>query len=302
LGKYRSLVQPAYSRFLLLKELMGNVQPLKESGSIPGRVIRERESELQIARAEYRAAREEAAFEAKQSELEARAAYDNANRLLKIAHQQLESLLGYPEQSVSMDSDASLSRLEVRAPFAGTIESRMKAESERIERSDTLMVLANTQMLYIAADIRENDWPAVSLQPGVEVKVTVPALENRSFPATVHYVGREVDPATNAVPLVATIDNKDGLLRPGMFVKVALPVGSPRESLSVRPQSILHHDDREFVFIALNDNTFQPVDVATGLASDDWIEVKEGLKEGQLVVQQGAFLLKSELLLEGESE
>jgi len=302
LGAYRSPVQTAYSRFLLLNELMKNVKPLEGTGSVAGRVIRERESELQIARAEYQAAREQAGFEAKQSELEAQAAYDNANRLLKIAYQQLESLLGYPEQKVSVDSDAALSRLEIRAPFAGTIESRMKAERERVERSDTLMVLANTQTLYISADIRENDWPAVSLQPGVKVKVTVPALENRSFPATVHYVGREVNPTTNAVPLVATIDNSEGLLRPGMFVKVALPLGAPRESLSVRPESILHQDDREFVFVALGDNTFEPVDVSTGLASDDWIEIKTGLKAGQLVVQQGAFLLKSELLLEGESD
>jgi len=111
-----------------------------------------------------------------------------------------------------------------------------------------------------------------------------------------------VNPSTNAVPLVAIIDNSEGLLRPGMFVKVALPVGSPRESLSVRPESILHQDDREFVFLALSDNTFEPVDISTGLVSDDWIEVKNGLKEGQLVVQHGAFLLKSELLLEGESD
>jgi len=302
LGTYRQNVLSAYSRMLLAEQLMESVRPLAGTGSVSGKTIREREAELQISQVQFRSAREQALFESSQAMLEAEAARDDATRMLKVAHQQLESLLGYDEDQVSMDNEASLSRVEIRAPFAGTIEARYKADNERILPSEVLFVLADTKSLYVSADIRENDWPAVSLQPGTEIKVDVPALPDQQFTATVHYVGREVIPETNSVPLVATINNEEGALRPGMFVRVSLPVGANREAISVHPESILTHGDEQFVFVQLDDNQFQKVDVKTGLASDQWIEVTEGLAQGQRVVQNGAFLLKSEMLLEGEAE
>jgi hypothetical protein len=56
------------------------------------------------------------------------------------------------------------------------------------------------------------------------------------------------------------------------------------------------------VFVDESGGTFKRVDVSTGQASDEWVEVTEGLQPRQLVVTHGAFLLKSELLLQGESE
>lgn len=302
LGNFRQMVEPAYAKFRLAQQLAENIRPLADTGSVAGRTMKEREAELQIARAEYRSARDQASFAAAQAKREAEAELADAERLLKIARQQLESLLGYTEQEVSMDSKQSLSRLELRAPFKATVESRGLAENERVEASDAILVLADTSSLYIAADIRENDWPAVTLETGTQVKVTAPALPERTFTATVHYVGREVIAETNAVRLVATIDNPDGILRPGMFVRVALPVGPPHEALAVPPEAILRQENEEFVFVELGEGTFQKVDIRTGAVSDEWLEVKQGLSEGQRVVGTGAFLLKSEFLLEGEVE
>lgn len=302
LGRYREVVQSAYSRLSLAEELNESVQPLAETGTISGRTIRERESELQIARGSYRSAREQAAFESAQSEFEAEADLKDAERMLKIARQQLESLLGYEEKQTTMDTEQSLSRVEIRAAFAGTIEARFKAESERVLPTEVLFVLANTDSLYVAADIRENDWPAISLTPGTTIQVEVPAMPDCTLTATVHYIGREVIPSTNAIPLVAKIDNREGLLRPGMFVRVALPLGQPKEALSVRPASILQQGDQDFVFESIGTNAFRKVEISTGIASDEWVEVTNGLVAGQMIVEKGAFILKSELLLEGEAE
>lgn len=300
LGRHWKGVQSAYSRLQLASDLYKNIQPLSNTKAIAGRTIRERESDVQVARAEFRSSREQALFETGQDLLKAQTNCSDAERRAKIAHQQLELMLGHPEEEVAGGKDAALARLEVRAPIAGTIISRVKAGAERVLKSDVLFVLADTTTLYVAADIRENDWPAVSLKAGTDIKVTVPAIPDREFTATVHYVGREVMPETNAVPLKAKIDNREGLLRPGMFARVELPVGPPKRALSVRPESILQHEDQKFVFVRKSENTFQKRSISTGLASDKWTEVKDGLQEGQAVVTRGAFLLKSELLLEGE--
>lgn len=304
LGAYRQDILSAHAKRELARDLLRNREPLADSGAISGRAVRQGKATYQMAEAELFTARDQATFHAKQAQLKAAAAAAEAERQLKLAWQQMETLLGHEvaRDTIRFDDEATLSRLEIRAPFAGTIESRGYAREERVSQGDSLMVLANTDSLYVAASIRESDWTAVSLAAGTPISVIVPALDERTFEARVRYFGREVQVATNAIPLVAEIDNREGLLRPGMFVRVTIPIGPSREALAVQAESVVQHENQSFVFVEQRDGRFRRVDVATGQASDDWIEVKSGLQPGQLVVTDGAFLLKSEWLLQGESE
>jgi cobalt-zinc-cadmium efflux system membrane fusion protein len=304
LGSYRQEILSAYAKMRLADELILKVKPLVETGAVSGRVVREREGERQLAETEFRTARDQASFAIEQAKMKAESDFSEANRQLNLAWQTLETLLGYKEDkgTVNLSDEEALSRLEVRAPFAGTIESQGFAKNERVDRGDSLVVLANTAYLTVEASIRESDWSAVSLQPGAEVSVIVPALAGQTFSATVRYFGREVQTDTNSVPLVARIDNSDSLLRPGMFVRVTVPIGEAQRALSIRPESVIQHENQQFVFVDMKDGVFKRVDVMTGRESDDWVEVKEGLLPGDLVVTNGAFLLKSELLLQGEGE
>ncbi|MCA8985484.1 MAG: efflux RND transporter periplasmic adaptor subunit [Planctomycetaceae bacterium] len=304
LGRYRHEILSAYSNMLLADELIVKLRPLVESGAVPGRTLRERENERQLAETAFRTARDLAMFDVEQAQMKAAADVAESDRQLNLAWQSVETLLGYKEnkETAHLADEEALSRLEVRAPFAGSVESRGFAQDERVMRGASLIVLANTDSLYVEASIRESDWSAVTLEPGTLIKVLVPALEDRIFDAEVCYFGREVQTETNSVPLVATIDNHDGLLRPGMFVRVTVPVGEKREVLAVRAESVIQHENQKFVFVDMSNGAFQRVDVSTGDASGDWVEITAGLSPGQKVVTQGAFLLKSEFLLQGEGE
>ena len=304
LGAYRQEILSAYSKMRLAEELLAKLKPLVQEGAVAGRIAREREAERQLAETAFRTARDQADFAVEQSKLKAEANASDAERQLNLAWKSLETLLGYKENkdTVDLSNEESLSRLEVRAPFAGSVESQGSANNERVMRGDTLIVLANTDSLSVEANIRESDWSAVSIDAGTHVSVIVPALDDREFSAQVRYFGREVQADTNAIPLVARIDNSEGLLRPGMFVRVVIPIGEPRQALSIKPESILQHENQEFVFVDLSGGEFKRVNVKTGQASDDWVEVTQGLSPGQLVVTNGTFLLKSELLLQGEGE
>ncbi|MFG0267870.1 MAG: efflux RND transporter periplasmic adaptor subunit [Rhodopirellula sp. JB055] len=304
LGAYRQDILSAYSKMLLADEQLAKLRPLVASGSVSGRTVRDREGERQLAETAFRTARDQASFEIEQSKMKAEANLAEAERQFNLAWQSLETLLGYKEDkdAVNLSNEEALSRLEVRAPFGGSVESRGYANNERVMRGDSLAVLANTESLSVEASIRESDWSVVNLHPGAEVSVMVPALDQCVFPAKVLYFGREVQADTNSVPLVARIENNDGLLRPGMFVRVTVPIGERRQALSIKPESILRHENKPFVFVDLGNGSFQRVDVSTGQTSEDWVEVTKGLSAGQPVVTQGAFLLKSELLLQGEGE
>jgi multidrug efflux pump subunit AcrA (membrane-fusion protein) len=87
-----------------------------------------------------------------------------------------------------------------------------------------------------------------------------------------------------------------------MFVWVSVPMGQPRRVLAVPVTSIVQHEQTKFVFVADGPDTFRRVDVTTGLETPNWVEIKDGLKDGEKVVDAGTFALKSELLLERESE
>lgn len=304
LGGYQEELLSSYAKVLLSTELLEKTRPLVSSGSISGRAFREREADRQITEAAFRSSLDQAIFAAKQAKAEAQAKVAEAERQLNLAWQSVETMLGHKQDksAVNLSDEEALSRLEVRAPFSGTVEAREFASSERVARGETLIVLANTDTLYVAASIRESDWSAVSLDPGTTVSVTVPALDNRVFDATLHYVGREVSAETNSIPLVAKLRNDEGRLRPGMFVRVSVPIGEARHALSVKPNSVVQHENQKFVFLDLSGGRFRRVDVSTGLASEEWVEVTGGLSAGQPVVTSGAFLLKSELLLQGEDE
>ncbi|MCU0711013.1 MAG: efflux RND transporter periplasmic adaptor subunit [Pirellula sp.] len=304
LGTYRLEILTAHAKLQLAQELLNNIQPLAETGAIPGRTIRERQAELQIARSTFQTACDQALYNSTQSKFASEAKVAEAQRQFHLAQQSLEALLGYKDidDSSNLTSEEALSRLEIRAPFSGTIESRGFANQERVSKGDSIMALANTTSLYVSANLREGDWSAISLTAGTKIKVEVPALEHRSFDAVVSFVGREIDRESKAIPLVATIDNPEGLLRPGMFVRVTIPVGKPRQAITISSNAIVQHENHSFAFVDLGGGRFRKVDVRTGQATEDWVEVLDGLRLGDAVVARGAFLLKSELLLQGETE
>ncbi len=303
LGTYRGDVMSAYSRYQLAQKISDNTTTIAGTGAIAGRVLDERMSERNAAEAELKAVTEQSLFEARQSRATAVLEASDAEQRLRIAEQHLETLLGYPETLAPSELPDPLSRVEVRSPLTGTVESRVYSKSERVHIGDEMFVIANTSSLWVAADIREREWTALNLEPGQTFEVVVPALDNSTLAATVYYVGREVMPATNAVPLVGTLANDEGRLRPGQFVRVRLPVGPVREALAVPGSAIVAHEGQEFVFIQVGDRQFRRVDVQTGLVesgASEWTEITSGLKAGDPVVVHGAFALKSQLLLEQE--
>ena len=301
LGDHRATLLTAYARSELAQSLITNLDRL--TAVLPERTVQERLSEAEAAQAALVAVCEQSTFDARKRCDTAQAATNDARRRLEIAQQQLTTLLGYREEVADENSargDTVLSHVECRAPFAGTIERKTYSVSERVKPGDSLFVLADTTQLWIAADLREREWSLLNATPDAELTVESPALPNRKLTARVHFVGREVSADSHAVPLVAKIDNTDGLLRPGLFVRVTIPGGDTTPRLVVPSSAIVEHDRQKFVFVRDSDNEYRRVDVTTGLETGGLVEITHGLAEGVSVVTRGAFVLKSELLLEAE--
>jgi RND family efflux transporter MFP subunit len=171
-----------------------------------------------------------------------------------------------------------------------------------VNAGDSLFVLADPSQLWVSADVREQEWEASALTPGCRLRVTVPALNKETFDAELYYVGREVSRDAHSLPIMGRLDNSRGRLRPGLFVQVELPVGEAVQRLVVPAGAVQTHDGRPVVFVEEAQGRYRRRDVQTGASHEGWTEVKSGLSTGDRVVAEGACLLKSEQLLEGERE
>ena len=97
----------------------------------------------------------------------------------------------------------------------------------------------------------------------------------------------ELDPDTRTLPVWLAVDNPDGKLRAGMFVKAAVLLAKNSDVLTVPKAAVLEEGGEKFVFVRTGD-TFNRVDVQTGAEDDRFVEIKDGLVPGDAVVIQGS--------------
>ncbi|HLZ15943.1 MAG TPA: hypothetical protein VKQ08_02840, partial [Cyclobacteriaceae bacterium] len=106
-------------------------------------------------------------------------------------------------------------------------------------------------------------------------------------------VNPELDPNGRTNLVRVEVANRDGLLRPGMSAEVVV-TSRERHSLTLPDGAVLHSQGGDLVWVAAGHNRFRPVMVETGLEADGRIEIRSGLKAGDIVVTEGAYLVNSE--------
>lgn len=297
LGDHRDTLVSAYSQYVLATSVASRTETLQNQGIISGRTSDERTSQREVMAANFKAMCEQADFESRRDSQLAMAELNAAERNVEVCEDRMAVLIG-PHGADAHDENRS--EFELTAPFEGRIEELHAIESARLSSSEAMFVLADTRTVWVAAQIHQRDWNALSLAADQTLHVTVPAMPGNEFDAKVRFIGATVSPATLSIPLIAELNNSDKLFRPGMFVWVAVPVAETREALAVPTSSIQRHEDQAFVFIEAGAGEYQRVDVETGIETPEWVEVKRGISTDSRVVDRGAFYLKSELLLEEE--
>lgn len=306
LGAYREKILGAYSRLLYVEKVDAGTRQLSVGGMLSGRIVEERTSNLEVARSAFNAACEEARFETLQERDKATAALEQADRLLQVATESLRTLVGSRleagDAAIIGDDDGteSISSIALKTPFDGVVDEIFVSRGERVTSGERLFVVADPSRLWARAQIHEKQWTTVEVGEGQEVRVVVPGATEHRATARINHVAATVDAESRSVSLVAELTNDDAHYKPGMFVWVELPQGELRDALAVPVESVMRHEGKAFVFVPDGADRYRRVDIEPGIEEDGFVEVKRGLEAGQRVVSKGAFLLKSELLLEDE--
>lgn len=320
IGDAREKLLSAYTDKLLAASMVERMASVAESGAISSRTIDERKSSLDARQAALQSTIEQTQFDADRAAREAQATVDDAQRRWEIATGRVTTLLGLsataveeakpPTEAGKPPATVDLSIIALRAPRTGTIEKRHVNQNERVQAGAVLFDIADTKTLWIQADVRESQWNALGLKAGQPITWTSPALPGETANAQIVMMGREVNPQTNAIALVASIDNAYGKLRPGMYVRVELPMGETVSQIVIPEAAVATHEGQTFVFVTSEPGKFVRRDVRIGQtanspmsdggAMSNLVEVIAGLNVGEKIAVSGVFQLKSELLLEAE--
>jgi cobalt-zinc-cadmium efflux system membrane fusion protein len=185
--------------------------------------------------------------------------------------------------------------IPISSLVGGTIIEKSVTQGETVSPDKALFTVADLSSLWALIDIYEKDLSRVS--EGTHAKLSVTAFPDRPFQGKIAYLADLIDDKTRAVRARVVVDNKAGLLKPGMFATVQLNLkdGIEKKTIVIPEESVFLDGSDRYVFVREGGEKFTARRVSVGPALGEKIEIKEGLKEGDVVVTKGVFTLKSEL-------
>jgi len=241
-----------------------------------------------------------------QDMIDAHMAYEQHRTELKASEQTLH-VLGLTEDDLEGLKEplhgTGVGKLPVRAPITGTIIQKHAVAGEMAEPGKDVMLLADLSTVWVWVDLHAGDLPQLieaEKLGAVSVDITVSALPDKQFKGTITYIGATMNEKTRTVKVRATVGNPDLILRPGMFCEAAISIGSRKadDVLAVPRDALFSDEGKSFVFKHWKDDFFVRQDVRKGRDFHGAVEICAGLQAGELIVTDGAFLLKSDVLRE----
>jgi cobalt-zinc-cadmium efflux system membrane fusion protein len=210
-------------------------------------------------------------------------------------------LLGMSDKEISTleRTQTIRSQVPIVAPFAGRVIARDLTKGEVVETTHKLFVVADLSTVWVLGNVSEKDisyMQRAAADPNQPVEVFVPAYPDEVFQGTVSYVGDVLDTATRTMAVRLILDNSNGHLKPEMFATIRVS-SEPESDVLVVPEAAVQHDrDRSFVFVQKDPGVFEARTIKLGEKNGTFAEILDGVQEGETVVKEGAFTLKSELL------
>lgn len=160
-----------------------------------------------------------------------------------------------------------------------------------VESGQLLMEISDESVLWVETQINPDDVNQIKVGTLAEIYLSKTTM----LKGSVIQMHHRMDETTRTLSVRIEVNNKQGLLHPGQFVKTALQISSGHSVVAVPTSSVLLLQGNTIVF-QLKENKLNSQLVEIGEARGDWTEIKAGLEVNDEVVTKGMFLLKSLML------
>jgi cobalt-zinc-cadmium efflux system membrane fusion protein len=184
--------------------------------------------------------------------------------------------------------------LQLRSPIEGRVVARHLLRGQFVEPTLTAFKVADLSRVFVELAVFERD--VTTIHSGDKVEFTVPGTGHKEVTGRVSYVGDEIDLQTKTAPVRVIVENSPVPLRPGQSVMATIHTSARAEPTLLLPRdSVTSVDGRWTVFVAHDETSVEPRAIELGRQDGDRVEIAKGLKEGERVVSNGVFALKSEI-------
>jgi membrane fusion protein, multidrug efflux system len=177
-----------------------------------------------------------------------------------------------------------LDKTAIRAPYAGVVTRRFVKQGQWLKRDEQAFAIADFDALQARIDVPERS--AAMIQAGAPVRFEADAIPGRAFDARVLRMAPVVDRASGTLAAVVEVDNADGTLRPGLFVRLGVNYERIADALLAPRAAVVEDEGRRHVFVVADGKAQRRV-VHIGLADGDRVQVLDGLVAGEQVVVVG---------------
>lgn len=185
------------------------------------------------------------------------------------------------------------SALRIAAPIPGVVLEKKVARGQNVAPGMELYTLADLSQVWAVAQVYQSDLGAV--RPGAGAEVELAYQPGRPFRGKIVFVSPVLDSAARTAEVRVALANTPGLdLKPGMIATVVLRAPARKGVLAVPEQALIRSGRRVLAIVALGGGFFEPREVALGASAGGYVEVTQGLEEGDGLVVSSQFLIDSE--------
>ncbi|MBI3773661.1 MAG: efflux RND transporter periplasmic adaptor subunit [Gammaproteobacteria bacterium] len=172
----------------------------------------------------------------------------------------------------------------ITAPFDGMMGLRQVSPGALVDKNQAIATLEKINPIQVEFQVPEVH--IAKLRPGQDITLTVDARVGKTYSGRIYALDTAVEAATRSINVRARLSNTKGELRPGMFARVALPLGERADALVVPEQAIVPKGQDMFVFKVVDGKAMR-TPVQLGQRRNGEVEVVDGVKAGDIVVTDG---------------
>jgi RND family efflux transporter MFP subunit len=188
-------------------------------------------------------------------------------------------------------AETRVAKTMIRAPFDGVVAARFASAGDRVENmgGGPMFRVVDTSVLDLTVNVPSARLGELAV--GQELTFTSDAVPGRTFAGKVAHINPTAEDASRAVAVMAEVDNRDGALKGGLFVKGRIVTGSRAQVLTVPRAALLTWDleSRRAEVFTIDGGAARRRSISTGAVVGDVVEVTEGLAAGEAVVVRGGF-------------
>ena len=183
--------------------------------------------------------------------------------------------------------------LTLRSPVDGVVMAKPSVQGMRFMPGEALYKIADLSSLWLLAEVFEQDLAWIA--SGQEAAIRVNAYPDKVFRGKVAFVYPTVTPETRTARVRIELPNPGRLLKPDMYASVEIAIRQRGQNhLTVSDSAVLDSGVRQIVLVGRGEGKFEPREVKLGQRGEGYVEVLEGLKEGETVVVSANFLIDAE--------